>query len=64
MVWWKQRINHACNPNAFVMFSKQGVSMGIKAYRAIEAGEEITVSCPFIFSPPAHILPCSKTLTL
>jgi SET domain-containing protein len=52
MVWWKQRINHACNPNAFVMFSKQGVSMGIKAYRAIEAGEEITVSCPFILFPP------------
>jgi hypothetical protein len=36
------------------MFSKQGVSMGIKAYRAIEAGEEITVSCPFIFSPRSY----------
>ncbi|KAI4650673.1 hypothetical protein J4E93_003030 [Alternaria ventricosa] len=38
------RINHACNPNSFVLFSRAGVSMAIKAYRDIEAGEEITVS--------------------
>ncbi|KAF2119611.1 hypothetical protein BDV96DRAFT_642628 [Lophiotrema nucula] len=38
------RINHACNPNAFVMFSPSGLSIGIKAYRDIEVGEEITIS--------------------
>ncbi|CAN9165956.1 unnamed protein product [Alternaria alternata] len=38
------RINHACNPNSFVLFSRAGVSMAIKAYRDIEPGEEITVS--------------------
>ncbi|KAL1798239.1 hypothetical protein ACET3X_002276 [Alternaria dauci] len=38
------RINHACNPNSFVLFSRAGVSMAIKAYHDIEPGEEITVS--------------------
>lgn len=40
-----KRINHACDPNAFVMFSNSGFSLGIKAYRDIEPGEEISVSC-------------------
>ncbi|KAF2748378.1 SET domain-containing protein [Sporormia fimetaria CBS 119925] len=38
------RINHDCDPNSFVMFSHSGFSMGIKAYRDIEPGEEITIS--------------------
>ncbi|KAG9194295.1 hypothetical protein G6011_04330 [Alternaria panax] len=38
------RINHACDPNSFVLFSRAGISMAIKAYRNIEPGEEITVS--------------------
>ncbi|OAL45774.1 SET domain-containing protein [Pyrenochaeta sp. DS3sAY3a] len=38
------RINHACNPNSFVLFSRAGVSMAIKAYRDIEVGEEISIS--------------------
>ncbi|KAF2006394.1 SET domain-containing protein [Amniculicola lignicola CBS 123094] len=38
------RINHACNPNAFVMFSPSGLSVGIKSYREIQPGEEITIS--------------------
>jgi SET domain-containing protein len=49
-----KRINHACNPNSFVLFSRAGVSMAIKAYRDIEAGEEITISCMphSLFTPP------------
>ncbi|KAF1846335.1 SET domain-containing protein [Cucurbitaria berberidis CBS 394.84] len=38
------RINHACAPNSFVLFSRAGVSMAIKAYRDIAPGEEITIS--------------------
>ncbi|KAF2729933.1 SET domain-containing protein [Polyplosphaeria fusca] len=38
------RINHDCVPNAFIMFSPSGLSVGLKAYRDIAAGEEITVS--------------------
>jgi hypothetical protein len=38
------RINHACDPNAFVMFSQSGFSVGIKAYRDIAPGEELSVS--------------------
>ncbi|KAF2273065.1 SET domain-containing protein [Westerdykella ornata] len=38
------RINHACDPNSFVMFSNSGFSLGIKAYRDIDPGEEITIS--------------------
>ncbi|KAH7406388.1 hypothetical protein DE146DRAFT_629722 [Phaeosphaeria sp. MPI-PUGE-AT-0046c] len=45
------RINHACDPNAFVMFSQAGVSMAVKAYRAIEPGEEITVSYLLLGAP-------------
>ncbi|KAF2261417.1 SET domain-containing protein [Lojkania enalia] len=45
------RINHACNPNAFVMFSPSGVSIGIKAYHDILPGEEITISYLFLGLP-------------
>ncbi|KAF2191840.1 SET domain-containing protein [Zopfia rhizophila CBS 207.26] len=38
------RINHACRPNAFVMFSPSGLSVAIKAYHDIQPGEEITIS--------------------
>ena len=38
------RINHACDPNAFVMFSQSGLAVGVKAYRKIAPGEEISVS--------------------
>ncbi|KAH7066402.1 hypothetical protein BKA63DRAFT_585461 [Paraphoma chrysanthemicola] len=47
------RINHACNPNSFVMFSRAGVSMAIKAYRDIEEGEEITISY-LLLGIPSH----------
>jgi hypothetical protein len=47
------RINHACNPNSFVMFSQSGTSMSIKAYRAIDAGEEITISYLLLGAPSA-----------
>ncbi|KAJ4364044.1 hypothetical protein N0V83_009499 [Neocucurbitaria cava] len=46
-----QRINHACNPNSFVLFSRAGVSMAIKAYRDIQPGEEITVSYLLLGQP-------------
>jgi hypothetical protein len=45
------RINHACNPNSFVMFSQSGTSMAIKSYRAIAAGEEITISYLLLGAP-------------
>lgn len=45
------RINHACNPNSFVMFSQTGFSLGIKAYRDIEPGEEITISYLLLGQP-------------
>ncbi|KAF2729074.1 SET domain-containing protein [Polyplosphaeria fusca] len=38
------RINHACSPNSYVLFSRAGISMAIKTYRDIEAGEELSVS--------------------
>ncbi|KAF2662067.1 SET domain-containing protein [Lophiostoma macrostomum CBS 122681] len=38
------RINHDCHPNSFVMFSPSGLSIGLKAYRDIALGEEISVS--------------------
>ncbi|KAF2114599.1 hypothetical protein BDV96DRAFT_647294 [Lophiotrema nucula] len=38
------RINHACSPNTFVLFSRAGISMAIKAYRDIEPGEELSIS--------------------
>ncbi|KAF2677332.1 SET domain-containing protein [Lentithecium fluviatile CBS 122367] len=38
------RINHACNPNAFVLFSRAGISMAVKAYRPIAPGEELSIS--------------------
>jgi hypothetical protein len=31
--------------SAFIMFSMSGLSVGVKAYRDIKAGEEISVSC-------------------
>lgn len=46
-----QRINHACNPNSFVLFSRAGISMAIKAYRDIEEGEEISISCTYAYYP-------------
>ncbi|KAH7121070.1 hypothetical protein B0J11DRAFT_581829 [Dendryphion nanum] len=45
------RINHACEPNSFVMFSQTGFSLGIKAYRDIEPGEEITISYLLLGQP-------------
>ncbi|KAF2822702.1 SET domain-containing protein [Ophiobolus disseminans] len=48
------RINHACNPNSFVMFSRAGVSMAIKAYRDIEEGEEISISYLLLGIPSAQ----------
>ncbi|CAO2649924.1 Nn.00g012160.m01.CDS01 [Neocucurbitaria sp. VM-36] len=45
------RINHACNPNSFVLFSRAGVSMAIKAYRDIQPGEEITISYLLLGTP-------------
>ncbi|KAF1830291.1 SET domain-containing protein [Decorospora gaudefroyi] len=53
------RVNHACNPNSFVLFSRAGVSLAIKAYRAIEPGEEITISYLLLGLPSkqrAHLL--------
>jgi hypothetical protein len=47
------RINHACNPNSFVMFSQSGTSMAIKSYRAIDAGEEISISYLLLGAPSA-----------
>ena len=38
------RINHACRPNAHARFHPGTLSMEIKALKAIEAGEEITIS--------------------
>ncbi|ORX95668.1 hypothetical protein BCR34DRAFT_441204, partial [Clohesyomyces aquaticus] len=41
------RINHECNPNSFVLISRTGTSMAVKAYREIEPGEELNISCMF-----------------
>ncbi|KAK3688982.1 hypothetical protein B0T22DRAFT_536027 [Podospora appendiculata] len=38
------RINHACDPNAFVHFSEVTLAMTIWSARDIEPGEEITIS--------------------
>ncbi|KAH3974944.1 hypothetical protein HBH98_082540 [Parastagonospora nodorum] len=39
------RINHACRPNAYVLFCPtSGLTMAIRASRAIKIGEEITIS--------------------
>ncbi|KAF2875804.1 hypothetical protein BDV95DRAFT_654916 [Massariosphaeria phaeospora] len=38
------RINHACDPSAFVLFSTAGISIAVKAYRDIQPGEEISIS--------------------
>ncbi|KAF2800254.1 SET domain-containing protein [Melanomma pulvis-pyrius CBS 109.77] len=47
------RINHACNPNAFVLFSQAGISIAIKAYRDIQPGEEISISYLLLGLPSA-----------
>ncbi|PSN65464.1 SET domain-containing protein [Corynespora cassiicola Philippines] len=48
-----KRINHACTPNAFVLFSPTGLSVAVKAYRDIEPGEEITISYLLLGQPHA-----------
>ncbi|KAJ4299824.1 hypothetical protein N0V90_005070 [Kalmusia sp. IMI 367209] len=48
------RINHACNPNAYVLFSRDGIAMAIKAYRTIRAGEELSISYATLGQPFAR----------
>ncbi|KAF2644524.1 SET domain-containing protein [Massarina eburnea CBS 473.64] len=48
------RINHECNPNAFVLFSRAGISMAVKAYRDIEEGEELSISYITLGQPFQH----------
>ncbi|KAF1954919.1 hypothetical protein CC80DRAFT_474957 [Byssothecium circinans] len=48
------RINHHCNPNAFVLFSRAGISMAVKASRDIEEGEELSISYITHGQPSPH----------
>lgn len=45
------RINHACNPNVFVLFSTAGTSVAVKAYRDITPGEELNLSYVTVGQP-------------
>lgn len=38
-------MNHACRPSAFTRFSEKTLAMTAVAFRDIEEGEEITISC-------------------
>ncbi|KAK5658433.1 hypothetical protein OQA88_1822 [Cercophora sp. LCS_1] len=38
------RINHACKPSAITRFDEETLSMTVRTFRDIEAGEEITLS--------------------
>ncbi|KAK0624985.1 RmlC-like cupin domain-containing protein [Bombardia bombarda] len=38
------RVNHACNPNAFIHFSEKTLGMTVWSSRDIEPGEEITIT--------------------
>ncbi|KAF2014013.1 SET domain-containing protein [Aaosphaeria arxii CBS 175.79] len=48
------RVNHACDPNSFVMFSATSLSIALKSYRPILPGEEITISYVYLGTPTPH----------